>query len=160
MAVRQYNKPYIDSSVLLGWINAEVCHGVDRKAVFQHIWDQGEKGAFKLYTSAWTIAEVHKQKGKPVTDSSAADALLKNFEVDFVEIIEMDRGIGEHAHLLCRQHAKEKLLPGDAIHLACAIAAGCDVMLVWDGPLTAVSRQDIRIEKPKITGPGTLALMP
>jgi predicted nucleic acid-binding protein len=78
--------------------------------------------------------------------------LLKDFERDFVESVEVDREIGFEANLLCRTYAANKLYPNDAIHLACALRAKCDVLLAWDRPLNSVSHPNIRIEEPQIIG--------
>jgi hypothetical protein len=40
----------------------------------------------------------------------------------------------------------------DAIHLACAVRAECDVLLTWDTPLIGVSHPRIRVEEPQIIG--------
>jgi hypothetical protein len=73
-----------------------------------------------------------------------------NWLKPFVEVIEVDREIGLDAHRFCRQYSSNKLLPNDAIHLACALRASCDVLLAWDTPLTTVSHPGIRIEEPSI----------
>jgi hypothetical protein len=56
----QYRRPCVDASAFLGWKNREVINGVDRYAIFQHIWELAESRQFKLYTSAITFAEVYK----------------------------------------------------------------------------------------------------
>lgn len=149
----QYRKPYVDSSVFLGWKNRETINGIDRYAVFQHIWELAEARQFKIYTSAITFAEVYKlrHQAHPQPVTTVAE-LLKDFERDFVESIEVDREIGFHANLLCRVHAADKLYPNDAIHLACALRAKCDVLLAWDRPLNSITHADIRIEEPQIIG--------
>jgi len=40
--------------------------------------------------------------------------------------------------------------PNDAIHLACALSAGCDVLIAWDRPVASVTHDKIRIEEPSI----------
>ncbi len=45
------------------------------------------------------------------------------------------------------------------IHLACALRAGCDVLLSWDGPLTSIKHEKIRIEKPRMIGQARLPLI-
>ena len=71
------------------------------------------------------------------------------FEHDFIDLIQVDRQVGAHANALCRQHG---LTPNDAIHLACALRAGCDVLLAWDGRFTRVQHAHIRIEEPQMVG--------
>jgi hypothetical protein len=57
-----YTRPYIDSSVWIGWVKGENVNGVDRKDVFEHILLLAERGDYKIYTSTATLAEVHKRK--------------------------------------------------------------------------------------------------
>lgn len=76
--------------------------------------------------------------------------ILRFFEHDYIDVISVDRMIGEQAHVFCREHA---LSPADAIHLACAIRGRCDVLLSWDGGLNAVNHPAIRCEEPKSIGP-------
>jgi predicted nucleic acid-binding protein len=149
----QYQRPYIDTSVFLGWKNHEVINGVDRYAVFQHIWEDAEAGMFKLYTAPLTFAETYKLRHQSqIQPIQTILDLLAEFEKDFVESIEIDREIGLAANLLCRQYAANKLYPNDAIHLACALRAKCDVLLSWDRPLNSVVHPAIRIEEPQIIG--------
>jgi predicted nucleic acid-binding protein len=137
----------------LGWKNREVTSGVDRYRIFQHIWELAESGQIKLYTSAITFAEVYKLRHQTQTQPLATIMdLLGDFEKEFVESIEVDREIGLTANLLCRTYAAQKLYPNDAIHLACALRAKCDVLLAWDRPLNSIVHRDIRIEEPSIIG--------
>jgi predicted nucleic acid-binding protein len=130
-----------------------VIGGVDRYVIFQHIWELAEAGQFKLYTSAITFAEVYKLRHQKTAQptSTVADLLL-DFERGFVESVEVDREVGLQANLFCRTYAANKLYPNDAIHLACALRAKCDVLLSWDRPLNTITHRDIRIEEPQIIG--------
>ena len=40
----------------------------------------------------------------------------------------------------------------DAIVLACALQAKCDILLAWDEPLSVVKHESIRIEEPRMIG--------
>lgn len=71
------------------------------------------------------------------------------FGNDFIVVIEIDRQIGEQANDFCREY---ELSPADAIHLACALRAGCDVLLAWDEKLAAVNHPHIRCERPQMLG--------
>jgi len=94
--------------------------------------------------------EVQKKKGRPRLPSDENQNVLEYFEHDFVDPVPVDRAIGEHANRLCRQYEAEGLSPCDAIHLACALKAGCDVLLSWDAVLNKINHPDIRTEEPKI----------
>jgi predicted nucleic acid-binding protein len=145
----QYKNPYLDSSVFLAWLKGENIRGIDRKEIANHILGLASKKVFKINTSALTLAEVHKIKGHNKLDDSQDEKILAYFEHDFINIIDVDRQIGEEANRFCRQFG---ILPNDAIHIACAIRAECDVLLAWDDRLTAVDHPRIRIEPPKIIG--------
>jgi predicted nucleic acid-binding protein len=146
-----YQNPYLDSSVFIAWIKGEVANGVDRKDIADHILGLAEKGTFRINTSAFTLAEVHKKKGSglPKLDPAEDEVILAFFEHDFFNIIDVTREIGEHANQLCRQYP---LSPPDAIHLSCALRAKCDVLLAWDDRLTAVNHPQIRTEPPQKIG--------
>ena len=148
-----YQKPYVDASVFLGWKNHEIIKGKDRHAIFTHIWQQAEAGEFKIYISPLVIAETFKLRHQPnIQPTQTILDVLKEFERDFVESVEIDRERGMEANLLCRQFSLNKLYPNDAIHLACALRAQCDVLLAWDRPLNSVVHPNIRIEEPEVIG--------
>ena len=78
------------------------------------------------------------------------DEFLELIEERFVKVIEVHRQTGLDAHALCRKYASNKLWPNDAIHLACALQAGCDILIAWDRPVVGITHNDIRIEEPAI----------
>lgn len=148
IAQQRYERPYLDSNVLIAWKKGEVIDGVDRFAIAQHILLQAEEGrAYRITISALTLAEVYKVKGQPVRLSNKrTEDLLLYFQNDWFDIIPVDRRAGEDANLFCRQYA---ILPNDAIHLACALRGGCDVLLAWDNRFCKVNHPSIRIEEPQ-----------
>ena len=93
--------------------------------------------------------EVHKKKGAQPLNDEEGDRILAFFEHDFINIIDVDREIAEQANKLCRRY---NLWPTDAIHLACAIRAKCDVLLAWDNKLTSINHPDIIVENPRKIG--------
>jgi len=145
----QYRKPYLDSSVFIDWIKGEVRGEVNRGEIAAHILSLAERGEFDIYTSAITLAEVHKLRGGPIIDPHLSNRILEYFEHPFVQIVDVDRAVGEQANAFCRQYA---IYPNDAIHLACSLRAGCDVLLAWDRLVTSVQHPGIRIEEPQIIG--------
>ena len=152
----QYRKPYLDSSVFIAWLKGEVevGTGVDRGKIGTHIMNLAAKGEYLIYASAWSLAEVHKPRGGTALADDQDERILAFFENDFIRLIVVDRLIGEQANRLCRLYG---LKPGDAVHLACALRAGCDVLLAWDGDLLKVSHPDINIERPQMLGQGDFA---
>ena len=145
----QYKYPYIDSSVFIGWIKGEKIGDIDRKDITDHIMKLAESGTFKLCASALTLAEVHKKRGSLQLTDAEDESILAFFEHEFIDIVDVDRTIGEQANRFCRQFP---LRPNDAIHLACALKAKCDVLLTWDNPLASVKHPDIAIEYPRKIG--------
>jgi predicted nucleic acid-binding protein len=148
-AQQRYKSPYLDSNVFIAWKKGEVVAGVDRFGIAQHILLEAEEGhAYRITISALTLAEVYKVKGRPERLSNKlTEELLLYFQNDWFDVIPVDRSIGEEANLFCRQYG---ILPNDAIHLACALRASCDVLLAWDKRFCKVNHPSIRLEEPQI----------
>ena len=148
----QYRKPYFDSSAFIAWIKGEVQGDVNRRAIVDHILRLAEHGTFQIFTSTLTLAEVHKRRSGPVLSNEEDDKILRYFEREHIQLVEVDREIGEHANRLCREYTENRLYPNDAIHLACALRAGCDVVLAWDQRLTKIQHSGIKLEEPRVIG--------
>jgi predicted nucleic acid-binding protein len=140
-----YVKPYADSSLFIAWLKGEVVLGVDGEAAAERVLEGAEQGRYVIATSALTLAEVHKLRTGPSLPAGDDDRIIRYFEHRFFEIIDVDRRIGEHANRLCRAHG---IYPNDAIHLASALRAGCDVLLAWDDRFARVREPGIRIIEP------------
>ncbi len=141
--------------MFLAWLKGEVIKGIDRGTVGRHLVALAERGAFPIVTSALTLAEVHKLRAGPVTSDELDESLLAFFEHDYILLVDADRLIGEEANRLCRKFG---INPMDAVHLASALRAGCDVLLAWDNRFVKVTDPPIRIEEPQIIGQGELPL--
>jgi predicted nucleic acid-binding protein len=151
-----YTRPYFDSSVFISWLKdtdvgplPDGSHG-DRHPISAFVVKQAENRLYPMYTSYLTMAEVFKKKGdgkQSLTDTENG-RIMQYFQNDWIEWIPVERLIGEDANALLVQHRAERLMPCDAVHLACALRAKCDVLLAWDGPLRKIKRSDIRIEYP------------
>ena len=141
----EYRKPYLDACVFIGWIKGEVVNGVERGKIASRILKSASKGAFNIYTSTLTLAETHKHKGLSELTEAEDNRILTFFENDYVLLIDVDRNIGEQANKLCREYS---LKPNDAIHLACALRAGCDRLLTWDDGLLRIAHPRIRCKNP------------
>lgn len=146
----QYRKPYLDSSIFIAWVKGEVIGTVDRGKVAQHILSSAENGKFSIYTSTLTLAEVHKLRIGPVLPIGDSDKILEYLERKHVKVIDVDRRIGEHANRLCREYG---IYPNDAIHMASALRAGCDVLYAWDNRFTKVTGDLIIVKEPAILEP-------
>ena len=148
----RYLRPCFDSSVFLGGLNEEIANGIKRGVVFRHVWQKAKDGDFPVLISAITIAEVYKKKKRVTPSTGVLDEFLQCIDETFVQVIEVDRETALAAHALCRRFSAEKLMPNDGIVLACALRAGCDVLLAWDEPLVSVKHESIRIEPPAMIG--------
>jgi predicted nucleic acid-binding protein len=156
-----YKKPYIDSDVFIGVIKNEVIPetvdgkvvNMERGKIGAHVLTLAEQRVFPVYISPLTIAEVHKIRHQEKLTDDENENVLEFFENDFVTVVPIDREDGEEANRLCRKYQAEKLSPTDALHLACALKAECDVLLTWDGDFAKVAHPDIQIKRPTIWNP-------
>ncbi len=147
----QYRKPYLESSVFISWIKGEIVNGVDRKSIVEHVLNSAKNAAYYVFISPVVLAEVHKRRGSPSLTDEENGRILKFFEHEWIKMIDINRDDGEKANLLCRQYS---LTPNDALHLACALKGGCDILLSWDERLVSVVHPSIRIEQPQIITAG------
>lgn len=146
----EYRKPYVDSSVFIGFVKGEIdTHGNDRGAIGQNLFDRANEGRYRIYTSTLTLAEVVKLRTGPVTPDDKLEAIAALFDYPFIEFIELDRGIGEGARRICQEQG---LKPNDAVHLASAARAGCDVVLAWDDRFVACDNPPVPVAEPEIKG--------
>ena len=177
----QYEKPYLESSCFIAWIKDEVIENrsfvdekvtvkgkevtqkreviekIERGKITAHILRLAEEGEFPIYTSALTLAEVHKKRKGQILPDDLDERILAYFEHEYIKIIDVDRRISEEANEFCRKFG---LLGNDAIHLACALRAGCDVLLTWDDDFNAITHSQIRIEQPQIIGQTKMGFRP
>lgn len=153
----QYRKPYIDSSGFISLIKMETVKGVERGKIVKHILARAAQGDYPIYTSSFTLAEVNKLRPEPRQPADVSEKILAFFEHEFIKLVDVDRRIGEQANRFCQQY---NLYPADAVHLACAIRAGCDVLLAWDDRFIKVNHPQISIEEPRMLGQRSLELAP
>lgn len=153
-----YVRPYFDSAIFISWLKGDddgpLADGTrgDRFPISRQVMLQAEQGVFPIVTSYFTMAEVFKKKGdgnQALTDEQNGK-IVKYFESEWIEWVPVERLIGEESNALLVKYRKERLRPCDAIHLASAIRAKCDVLLTWDGPLLSIKDAGIRIEFPEV----------
>jgi predicted nucleic acid-binding protein len=123
--------------------------GTDRADVAEHILLLAERGHFKVFISSLRLAEVYKPQGYDPLNPTQNQRLLDYFEHEFFELVIVDRDIGLEANRIAAMHG---LNPNDAIHTACALRAGCDVVLTWDKRFLAKTAPGIGIERPEKRG--------
>ena len=159
-----YSKPYVESSVFVGFIKGEMQGpnlDKDAKLIFESIINNAKAGKFHIITSALTIAEVHKNKKSPTLSDAENQDLRPYFRESFIQIVEIDRQVGDRANELCRTlqadttNGFKALRPNDAIHIASAERAECDVILAWDAVFMS---QGPRLNTIRLEHPETLAL--
>lgn len=125
-----YKKPCLDSSVFIGGLNDEIAGGIKRGVVFRYLVECAKNKDFKLYVASALIAEVYRPAlSRTIPEVPVMDAFLELLGEDFIETVELDRETALVANKLCREHGG-KLRPFDAIHLASALSAKCDYLLV------------------------------
>lgn len=131
-------KPYLDSTVFFAHIKKEEIEsvgGLERWKVAYRILKDAETGSYKAFTSVVTLAEVRRIKVKDEElDENELAAVRKLFAHEYINLIEVNREIGEKAQEL---GATFSITPIDAIHLATSIWWECDAFLSWDKRLTA-----------------------
>jgi predicted nucleic acid-binding protein len=154
-----YKRPYVESSVFVAFIKGEMQgpnQDQDAKKIFDSIIEAAKAGLFKIVTSSLTIAEVFKNKKAPELSSQQNEDLRPYFREDYIVIVEADREVGERANELCRtlqadaQHGFKAMRPNDAIHIASAERAECDVVLAWDMQFVSQNERlkTIKLENP------------
>lgn len=149
-ARERYKRPYAESSIFIAWIENETsADGASRGAISTHFLQRAQQGDYTVTTSAWTLAEVHKKRHGPKLTTDQDEKILAWFEHPFIELVDVDREIGEHANKLAREH---NLMPGDAVHVACALRAKCDCLLSWDSDLADRDDLPIATERPQRLG--------
>lgn len=130
--------PYFDSSVFIAHIKEEndPCRGTTRFDVTSALMEGAAAGRFQIYTSFFTFAEVRRSREvvKKLDDDemTIAQQLFDRYmENDWIVGIEVGRIVGEKARLIGQRY---DIKPPDAVHIASAILAKCNVLLVWDKP--------------------------
>jgi predicted nucleic acid-binding protein len=150
-----YRKPYVESSVFIAFIKGEMRdNGThDCKKAVDSILELAERGKFKIFTSTLTVAEVFKKKNANPLTSQENDDLRPYFRESYIQLIEVDRDIAERANELCRLSSIDPqgraLRPNDAIHIACAERAGCDVLFAYDPGMIKQTHPNFSITWPE-----------
>jgi predicted nucleic acid-binding protein len=159
-----YRRPYLDSGIFISWVKGQdiglLADGSsgDRTPISEDVLKRAEGGEYPAITSYFTMAEVFKKKGdtNPPLTPEQNGKIMKYFENEWITWVTLERLVGEHANKLLvhyqnpdnRQEGAQ-LRPCDAIHLASALRAKCDVLLTWDGPFSKIEHPNIRIQFPE-----------
>jgi hypothetical protein len=132
------NYRYWDACAFIGWLKEEPDKTEECKSV---IW-RAEAGKVTIVTSAFTLVEVLRLKGKDPIPQGDQEKVRKFFENGYIAIYNVDRTVAEMAQDVVWNHG---VLPKDAVHVATALSAGRGVLIdqldTFDGPLIARSGQ-------------------
>lgn len=142
-------KVYCDADVFIGWFNREQ----NRVEACRGLVDASEKGDVQIITSALTLTEVIKIKGKQPLPQNKEETIKGFFEQEFVSIVNVDRRTAEFARDLIWRYPH--LNPKDSIHVATAsMTEDVDVLYTFDDDLLRLDGQlgepPLRISIPDI----------
>jgi predicted nucleic acid-binding protein len=138
--------------VFIAGLNDEIEDFVKRGVVYRYLIDSARAKDFQLFMATAAIVEVYRIRGAGPTASARLDDFMVLIDEDLIVPIELDRITAIEAHSLCRKYGS--LRPFDAIHLACAVSAGCDYLLTWDKKLAGIQHDRIAIDRPRIHATG------
>jgi hypothetical protein len=132
---------YWDADVFLGWLmddpqKAPHCEGVLQAAA---------DGRIQIVTSALTLTEVIRLKGKPRLPRASEDKIRAFFEHDWIVVRDVDRFLAEAARELIWTN---NLRPKDAIHVATALELKLPQLDTFDKDLHKLSG---RLGSPPLT---------
>ena len=102
---------------------------INRADICQHILEDAESNKTSIVTSALTIAEVIRPKGKSMLTEEQETTISNFFLHKYVLVHDVTRAVAEYARKLSREHG---LKPADAIHLATALSADANVFETWN----------------------------
>ncbi len=136
---------YWDACVFLGWLKEEPDKIDECKAGIRH----AEKGEILIVTSALTLAEVLRLKGKDPIPQADREKVRGFFQNDYIVVYDVDRTIAELAQDVVWDHGVK---PKDAIHVATALSTSASVEIeqfdTFDGHLIGLSG---KIGQPALT---------
>lgn len=147
-----YRRPYVESSVFIAFIKGELRDEDkhDCKQIMDSIIEAANRGKFQIHTSSLTIAEVFKKKNASPLTLQENEDLRPYFRESYIQIIEVDRAISERANELCRTASTDApLRPNDAVHIACAERAQCEILLTYDVGMIKQVHDTIAIRWPE-----------
>ena len=120
---------YWDTSVFIALIKGEASAEADRATIAQAILRAAEAGKIELVTSAFTRAEVRRDRRRPKLTPEQHNRVSAFFKHSYLHVRPLDRAIGESAAELGERY---DLKPADAVHLATALSVKADELQHWD----------------------------
>ncbi len=151
---------YFEASVYVAIIKREVVEGHERWWHCRGLVDDAAAGKAVAVTSALTITEVVRNPDatNKQPHENTVTQLKGFFENDHLILVDVDRTVAEHARELIWTLPLRQV---DAVHLASALAAECDVLWTYDDDLLKCNGKvpGIRIERPLWTGAAQMGLL-
>lgn len=123
---------YWDSSAFLGWLLPES----EREDACNSVLQAAENGELEIVTSAFTLTEVIKLKGKPELKKEHEGQIAKFFQREYIILRNVDRFIALAAQRLVWDQG---LTPKDSIHVATALRWKIPVLDTFDDRLIALN---------------------
>jgi predicted nucleic acid-binding protein len=139
---------YLDSSVFLAYLNGNETYSPQAKSIVE----AAQSGDVEIWTSYLTMAEVTKRRGvqfpRPTNDELNVTEMFQNPVIKYVTI---DYVVGTYSQQIIWDFQKQ---PRDALHLASAVFAKCEIVYAIDGGMFEVnSRTSQRIKVPEVRCP-------
>ena len=121
------SRVYWDSMVFVYWLEDHPSYAPMVEHIFQSMVARGDRFCASYLSIGEVLARPLKQK-----QAQLVERIEQFFDSGLVEMLPFDRkAAGEFARL----RATTNVSPADAIHLACAGAAGVDIFLTHDKSL-------------------------
>ena len=144
---------YWDSTVFLAWLLPEA----HRARACGEVLEAAERGELQIVTSAITLTEVIKLKGKERLKEDQERQIHRFFMNDYIVVQSLTRFIAEYARNLIWRHSG--LHPKDSIHVATALLARVPILDTFDEkdlvPLDGkLGSPALRIGEPALPQPG------
>jgi predicted nucleic acid-binding protein len=151
--VPDYHRVYLDADVYLALIKGEA----GRVETARSLLRDGQDKRFTVVASTLIYAEVcgHGEV-RAAQDAVAVDAKVSAFfEHGFIQWVEVDLVIAREARRLSREL---RLRGADAIHLASAARASCQVLMTWNKNDFPIGRsiEGVEVREPFLFGQGQL----
>ena len=136
---------YWDSSTFLAWLLPEP----EREAACRSVLRAAEDGELELVTSAITLTEVIKLKGKTELKREHEKKITDFFKNDYIILRNVDRFVALSAQRLVWDRS---LMPKDSIHVATALHWKIPVLDTFDDGLIALNGK-LALEAGNPSGP-------
>ena len=130
------SRVYWDTMLFVYWIEKHSAYADNMKRILTRMEARGDQ----LCSSAFGLGEILTGAMRR-DDRGLAEAIRRALRPPHVELLPFDAAAAERYTEI---RARQRIRPPDAIHLACAAAAGVDLFLTNDARLTRLDLPGIR----------------